>query len=198
MKEIKEMSEEKRAQFAQKFMANAQRGQAVQRNNNVMMANYMPYAQSYAPRHTPSYQLMPQMGFSPFAPGFNPAAFANMSMGFGPMGFQQPRPMAPQMYPPQVVTANQARPMGYPPMSQPMMSQPMVSQPRVMPQPVYPNMQVPMANVQRNQYGQPVANVPINPGALLNLANGVNANHSGLAMNVMNVGNVNRTNNRGW
>lgn len=178
------MSQEKRAQFEQKYMINAQRGQAVQR------ANYnMPYMQNYRViQPMPMYQQFPQMGYSPFSSGFG---FNNYRVVPGlpitpPLPYQpyvqQPRPMmAPPpvypspgvMMPPQPVYA--AQPL-YRAQNNPINQQgkAIVYSTKQQQQPVYQNnVQVIHTNnnninIQRNPYQQPQPqiiqmNSPFNP-----------------------------------
>lgn len=220
MKEIKEMSEEKRAQFAQKFMANAQRGQAVQRGNNAnILPNYIPY-RPYAPvQQMPGYQAFPMMGYSPFAAGFNPSTFGMMPrVGYAPTYAPIVNPPVMYQQPQKVIMSNQVGQMGYPQQMNPNNQQrAMIQQPMVQPmmQPYQNNM--PMA--QRNQYPQPPMNQAnpmsiISQGVAMNPMNQVNPVSQmnqvpvnfGMNMNVnrnpsmmgLNGSQANRMNNKGW
>jgi len=187
------MSAEKRAQYEQKFMANAQRGQAVQRVNNTNMASYMPYVQPFtAFQPVQGYQVMHHHSCSPFSSGFNMSSFGMMNMPFAPMQ----RPMVPQVYPGPPILAPPPV-MFQPQMMNPIQQMPVMppqmmnqARPMMQPQPMYQN------NAQRSQFGQPVMNPPVNPAALLNLGINMNANNSGLGMN-KRPGNRNHNNN-GW
>ena len=186
-------------------MANAQRGQAVKR------AQFnMPYMQNLRYiQPMPVYQQFPQMGYTPFNPGFGFTNYRVVRLPVTPPlpyqpYVQQPRPIASPVYPsapvmippPPVYTAqplyraqgnqnnnNPGRPIVY-------------VQPNIPQQPVnYNNVQVLNPNnAPRNTFQNPQTPViQLNP----QFSNQMNMNYN-INMANMPPGFVNRGNNRGW